>query len=225
MFKGKPVSGGDYESCPAGNHPGVCIGLIDLGTHWESFQGGPEKKQRKVLFVWEVDVGEEGKVDRKVIGRDFNLTMREDGTVAYGNKSNIRKLLEGWRGKEYGPDEDIDPEAVVGKGCLVSVKSKITANKKEISVVDSVSALPKGMKPFKPENPIVKYSADSEDGAPDQKWLPRVFGEEIHKILERSLEWNGTGRRNGSAPAQEPVGAVAGSGQNGGSPPEDEVPF
>lgn len=212
MFRGKPSSGGgDFEIVPAGNHPGVCIGLVDLGTHWESFQGGPEKKQRKVLLVWEVDTGEGDKPERQVIGRDFNITVRDDGSVSYGNKSNIRKLLEGWRGKAYGDDEEIDLESVVGKGCLVSVKAKKTNSGKDISVVDSVSALPKGMKAFKPEHATITYSADSDDDGPTHKWLPRVFGEEIATVLARSLEFNGTGRRGG----QEPVGAGAGDRQNG----------
>lgn len=212
MFKGKAASGGgDFEQVPAGAHPGVCIGLIDLGTHLDQFKGGPFKKVRKVLLVWELDTGDDPATEpeRAVVGRDFNLSMNADGSVSYGDKSNIRKLLQGWRGKEFvdGVDE-IDLEAVVGKPGLVSMKEKQTGGGKDITVVDSVSMLPKGLKPFKPEHETIKYDADSKDGAPDQKWLPRIFGDEIHTVLARSLEWGGDGLRTGGA-----TSGAAGNGQ------------
>lgn len=198
MLRGKAkTGGGDYEMVPQGNHPGVLIALIDLGTHYESFQGQGEKKTRKVMFVWEVEAEVDGKDKRLVIGRDFNVYTNDKGEVIYGQKSNIRKLLEGWRGKAYGEDEDIDLEAVWKKPCLVSVKHDKTNRGKDVSKVDNVSALPKGMAALKPSFECLTYSADSDDAVPSAEWLPRMYGEKLADVIGRSLEHNGSGRREG----------------------------
>lgn len=202
MLKGKAkAGGGDYDMVPQGNHPGVLIGLIDLGTHYESFQGQNEKKTRKVLFVWEVEAEVDGKDKRLVIGRDFNVYLNDKGEIVYGQKSNIRKLLEGWRGKAYGEDEDIDLEAVWKKPCLVNVKHDKTNRGKDVAKVDGVNALPKGMPPLKPTFECVLFSADSEAAAPSQEWLPRLYGEKLPDVIGRSLERGGSGQREATAGA------------------------
>ena len=226
LLKGKAKTGSDYVMAPAGNHPGVCIGLIDLGTHWESFQGQNEKKVRKVLFVWEIEaeVKEEGKADsevkRLVIGRDFNIALGEDGSLIYGTKSNIRKLLEGWRGKAYGESEDIDLESIWKKPCLVNVKHDKTNKGKDVARVDSVNALARGMKPLTPEYDCILYSADSDSPIPDEKWLPRIFGATVKSMVESSLEHGGDGR------GKSQQGNQAGGGNGGGHEAQaDEAPF
>ena len=228
MLKGKATTGGaDFDLCPAGNHPAVCIGLIDLGTHYECFQGGAEKKVRKVMLLWELEAEVEGKDKRLFVGRDFNIGLNDKGELVYGDKSNIRKLLETWRGRAYNPDEEIDPEAVVGKACLVSIKHKPTQKGKSYAQVDSVGSLPKGMTALKPSKAKVLYSADSDEGAPGEDWLPRVFGEKVENVLQRSLEWGGTGRKEAGGGSREPVGAGVGSGPVDPPPDEDSdnIPF
>lgn len=224
MLKGKATTGGaDFEMCPAGNHPGVCIGLIDLGTHWESFQGGAEKKLRKVLLVWEVEVEEDGKDKRLVIGRDYNVAIDpKTGALNYGSKSNIRLMLEGWRGKAYGPEDDVDLEVVHGKACLVNVTHKKTAAGKDVARVESVSNLPKGMAALKPTREKVLYSADSREGVPGQEWLPRVFGEKITDVIPRSLEWGGDGRTGAGGPGGQGPPAANGQAVDDGA---ESIPF
>ena len=196
FFKGKTTaSGEDYPQTPPGNWAGVCICLIDLGTHWESFQGGPQKKQRKVLLVWEIEAEADGKDERYCVGRDYNIGMNEKGEVSYGEKSNIRKMLEGWKGRAYGLGEEIDLSAVLGKNCLVNIAEKKTSAGKDITFVNAISPLPKGMKAIKASKPQIVYSADSDALVPEEDWLPRVFGELVKDILERCLEHKGSGIR------------------------------
>lgn len=194
FFKGKTTAGGeDFPQTPAGNWSGVCVCLIDLGTHWESYQGGPQKKQRKVLMVWEIDAEKDGKEERFFVGRDYNIGVNEKGEVSYGEKSNIRKMLESWKGRSYGVGEEIDLSATLGKTCLVNIAGKKTKSDKDITFVNAISPLPKGMKAIKARKPQITYEADSDALVPEEEWLPRVFGETVKDILERCLEHKGSG--------------------------------
>src|SRR5262245_23510453 len=116
--------GGDFQRVPSGNWTGVCAALIDLGTHWQQpYQGqGEERRVRRLLYVWEVEATtEKGDEVRLFIGRDFNVGMDEDGNLQVGKKSNLRALLEGWRGGVYEEGAGVDFEAVVGQNCQVNV--------------------------------------------------------------------------------------------------------
>lgn len=230
-LKGKATKGGgDFALCPAGTHSGVLIGVIDLGTHWESYQGQKERKVRRVLLAWEVECEVDGKDQRRVIGRDYNIGLNDKGELVYSQKSALRQLLEGWRGQQFGEGEDIDPEAPLGHACLVQVSHEKTGSGKEVARVKSCSRLLKGMRPLKPTYAKISYAADSENQpAPSDDWLPRVYGDTVATVLERCLEWGGDGRRkggdsgsgNGNGHSQEQNGHSQGTEE----PEPDEIPF
>ena len=199
-------AGGDFEQCPSGMHRGALVGLIDLGTHWDSYQGQEERAVRRWLFVFEVeaDSPKDGKLTRFFLGRDFNLSIAaEDGAPQIGKKSKLREMLEGWRGKPYTDSEAVfpDPTKILGRACLVNVIHE-EAKGKSYARIESIKPPLKGMDPLMPTKALILYDADSEDEAPGQKdetgkteWLPRVFGQRVHDVLNRSLEWGGDGRK------------------------------
>jgi hypothetical protein len=208
-LKGKATSaGGDFELCPAGTHPGNMIGIVDLGTHWDSFQGQAERKVRRVLLVWELEAEVDGKDQHLVVGRDYNIGINDKDELVYGKKSALRLLLEGYRGKQYGEGEDIDPESLLGKPCLVQVThEKTKGSGKDVARVKSISQLAKQMPAIKPIHSKFSYAADSKDNQPpSDPWMPRVYGETVQAVLKRCLEWGGTGRRSihgSSQPSEE----------------------
>jgi hypothetical protein len=198
-LKGKATAGGgDFELCPAGSHAGCLIGIVDLGTHWDSFQGQAERQVRRVLLVWEVECEVDGKDQHLVVGRDYNIGLNDKGELVYGKKSALRLLLEGYHGKQYDEGQDIDPEALLGKACLVQIThEKTKGSGKDVARVKSISKLPKSMPALKPAHAKFSYAADSEDASPPSgDWLPRVYGETVDAVLKRCLEWGGTGRKS-----------------------------
>jgi hypothetical protein len=200
-LKGKATSsGGDFELCPAGSLHGCLLGVVDLGTHWDSFQGQTERKVRRVLLVWEVEAEVEGKdtPQHLVIGRDYNVGLNDKGELVYGMKSALRLLLEGYHGKQFSEGQDIDPEALLGRPCLVHVTHERTKGTgKDIARVKGISKPIKGMTAYKPTRTKFSYAADSQDASPpSDAWLPRVYGETVEAVLKRCLEWGGTGRRS-----------------------------
>ena len=196
-------AGGDFPQCPPAMWRGCLLGLIDLGTHWQSFQGQEERKVRRWLFVFEVEAEKEGQLHRFFLGRDFNLSIADDGCPQIGKKSNLRAMLEGWRGKPYGDKEAVfpDPAKILGRACLINVIHEEVKGK-HYARIESVKPLVLGMQPLQPSRPLILYDADSDDEAPGQddepgktEWLPRVYGQRVHEVLTCSLEWGGDGRR------------------------------
>ena len=213
-------AGGDFPQCPPAMWRGCLLGLIDLGTHWQSYQGQEEKKVRRWLFVFEVEAEKDGQPHRFFLGRDYNLSIADDGCPQIGKKSNLRAMLEGWRGKPYGDKEAVfpDPVKILGRACLVNVIHE-EAKGKHYASIECVKPPLQGMEPLQPSRPVILYDADSDDDAPGQDdgpgeaaWLPRVYGQRVHEVLACSLEWGGDGRRGKAGPDQPVTG--------NGAPPE-----
>jgi hypothetical protein len=96
-------------------------------------------------------------------GKKFNLpaVIGNAYTASMGSKANIRKHLEGWRGKQFTDDEaaSFDVASILGKCCMLSVVEK-TTDKGTYSNIASMSKLPKGLPEVKAENPLYYYAPD-----------------------------------------------------------------
>ena len=133
--------GSNYTIVPQGAHVARCYQMIELGTIKGEFQG-EIKEHKKVRLSWELpnELKEfkQGEGEKPlVISKDFSLSMHE--------KANLRKSLEGWRGKSFTENEAkrFDVTVLLGKPCMINIihtekDSKIYAN------ISSISALPKG---------------------------------------------------------------------------------
>lgn len=126
------------EPCPAGNHVARCIGLIDLGTQTEDYLG-KTKHQRKVLIKWETPL--ETKVFKEENGEQPYVLSKEY-TMSLGEKSNLRKDLEAWRGRGFTEQElsGFDLQNILGAPCLINVIHQDNGYAK----ITNVSPLPKG---------------------------------------------------------------------------------
>ncbi len=201
-FAPTATAGGNFEQCPAGNHSGMLVALIDEGTHWDSYKDQAEKKVRKVVLVFEVEAeGKDGKPQRFHIGGEFSMGYNDKGDgLVMGKKSNLRKLMEGWSGKSYADGEVPDLAKALGRPCLVNVIHE-SGGERTYARLASVSKPVAGMTALKPSRTPFAFRADSKDEAPGTRdtekteWLPRVFGEKVHAVVARCLERGGTGRK------------------------------
>lgn len=131
------------ELVPAGSHLARCYSMIHLGTHEEEYMG-EKKKQNKVRITFELPtemrVFKEDKGEQPmVISKEYTLSMYE--------KSNLRKELEGWRGKGLteAEAENFDITKLLGKPCLLSIIHRVSKTGKDYAMISSISAIPKGM--------------------------------------------------------------------------------
>jgi hypothetical protein len=229
-FQMKASQPAGSETAPAGSHPAVLVAMIDLGSHEETFKtaGKPDRKAqvRKLLLVWELTA-------ERCAGYNRNHVVGKEFSASFSTKSNLRKLVESWRGKAFGQDEEFDIRKILGKPCLVNL-SHATAkgSGNTYAKIESVSAVPKGMTVPPAQLPQVLFEI-GEGVIPDQLWLPYVMIEHERKpladVIKASAEWKALTAQpapaappppatNGQAAPQQQAPVMTGT-------PEDSVPF
>lgn len=172
---------GNFEKAPVGNHPAVCVALIDLGTQENNYQGNVTW-QRRVYLCWELTT-EATQADpnrNHVIGAELTLSLNE--------KAKLRKWIEGRAGRQFPEGYEHDVSKELGKTCLLMVKEHNGYPR-----VDGMSAVPKGMTvPPAKLTPFI-FSLDDLDTddpkTPDfPPWLPYLFGDKLADVVLHCAE-------------------------------------
>ena len=180
--------GGDFEQCPAGSFAARCYQIIDLGHQTFEWKG-EAKVAPKVRITWELN-------EMMQDGRPFSIS--KEYTASIGEKANLRKDLEAWRGRPFSSEElrNFSLENVLGAPCLLGVVHKPSKDGSKVYAnVGSVMALPKGMAAPELVNLAVKFDI----GTFDQKVFDSLSSYVQKKILmSKELEENGI-------PQNEPV--------------------
>lgn len=132
----KDNSDGDYERMNIGLHQAVCCNVIDVGL-----QNTPWGNKRKIVICFEFK-------EKMQDGRPFMLSR--EFTASLNKKSNLSKILEGWRGREFVDKEreGFDLEKIVGVNCMINLIEK----KKDDNVytnIDTLMPLMKNIEPLK----------------------------------------------------------------------------
>lgn len=142
MITATNSGGTDHTPVAAGTYPARCFSMIHIGTTEETIMG-ETKWLNKVRITWELPTetkvfNEEKGEQPYVISKEFTLSMNE--------KANLRKFLEGWRGKGFSEDEakSFDITVLLGKPCMLSVIHKTSKKGNVFAEISSCSAMPKG---------------------------------------------------------------------------------
>lgn len=143
----------NFTPAPAGAHRAVCIGFIDLGTQKTEYQGQTSHK-RLIRIRWEL--ADEFMDD----GKPFTISKRY--TWSMGDRANLRKDLESWRGKpfeksDFGPS-GFDTRKLLGVPCLLTIVHKDSQNG-IFANISAISPLPKGMEKPGGHNNELSYVA------------------------------------------------------------------
>lgn len=145
-------NGGSFVLAPEGLHIARCYTLIDLGEQINKTYGN---RSPKVLIGWE-----------------FTDKLMEDGrpfihmqtyTTSLSEKSNLRSLLEAWRGKGFTPEElkGFKLKTVLGAPCYITTKHSLNLQtQKKWSDVISICRLPAGVPCPTAVNPQVYFDLD-----------------------------------------------------------------
>ncbi len=180
-------TGGSFKPVPAGMHLARCYRIIDLGTQKSEYEG-KVNFLRKIKVVWEVhgtdDDGTPIVTDK---GEPFIIT--KDYTLSWGEKANLRKDLEAWRGKPFSQDEQrrFDLKNVLDKFCMINVqhKPRRTGDGVYANVV-TVTPVPAPLKASMPKgfNPAQMFTL----GEPDMNMF-ETFGDYLKEQIKQSPEW------------------------------------
>jgi len=133
----------DFKKVEPGSYVARCFSMIEIGTIDTEYKGA-KKKSHKVMLTFElpeelevfyIDKG----LEPYAVSKTYTLSMFKD--------SNLRKDLEGWRGKGFTEQEAeaFDITVLLGLPCMLSVihEPGITDPSKTYVKIASISRLPK----------------------------------------------------------------------------------
>ena len=130
-----------FQSHPEGQFLGQCVDVIDLGEAVQDFADKPKYLAQKCALVFRTGEMNAGAAEAIDLTAEF--------TVSMGEKANLRKFLEQWRGKPYLPDEVEDGvplDKLEGNWALLTVAHKLSKKGRTYAVIVSAVGVPKQMR-------------------------------------------------------------------------------
>lgn len=135
----------EFPQHPEGPVAAVCVDVVDLGLRPESFQGQPAVAKDKTALVFRT-------AETREDGKPWELSI--ELTTSLGKKSNMRRLLEAWRGKPYTDEETkkqgIPLDKLAGVPALLTVSHQVSAKGNTYAKIMAVGPLPKAMAALTP---------------------------------------------------------------------------
>lgn len=176
-----------FKPVPAGMHLARLYRIIDLGTQKSEFEGNINFLH-KIKFVWEVH-GEDEEGAPLVTDKGEPMIITKDYTLSWGEKANLRKDLEAWRGKPFTDEERrrFDLKTVLDKWCMINVQHKPRQKGGVYANVVGVTPVPGAIRSMglpQGHNKCEIFTISE----PDMKMF-ETFGEYLKKTIEASPEW------------------------------------
>ena len=203
----KNKGGGGFELVPEDQHVARCVRVIDIGT--QSSDYGPK---HQCIICWELP--EQMQTFDAEVGPEPCL-MSKFYTLSLSEKSNLRGMLESWRGRSFTEEEleGFDLKNLVGVACLLQVIHKLNAKKELRAEIGNVAKLPKGMQCPKQILPSLIFELDAS-GQREFDLIPAWQQEKV----KAAAEYKSFLARLAGVPAESADGVQ-------GEPFSDEVPF
>jgi hypothetical protein len=162
-----------FAPVPEGVHHAVCFAIYDLGTHHDPKF---DKDVHSVQIMWELPNEKLDNGASRIVSKKYTLSL--------GEKANLRKDLQSWRGRAFTPDE---LEGFELKNLLtVNAMLQIIHTKKDDNIyanITSILPLYKGMDKLAPTIPMAFFSMQDNDSIPEGTpgW--------IEDLIRSSSEW------------------------------------
>lgn len=173
--------GASFDPVAEGVYNAVCYSVVDLGHHLDPTFG---KRNHSCLITWEIP-SERITIEKDGVKMDLPRAISRTYTLTLGEKSNLRKDLQTWRGRVFTEQEleGFDIKNLLGKSCMLQVIHNKKGEKTYANIA-AIMPLMKGMAPLAPENPLTFYSmADHQDQ------IPEKVPEWVRDIIKTSDEW------------------------------------
>lgn len=133
---------------PEGQFVAKCIDTINLGEVVIDFPGKPPYLASKCVVLFRTGEVNPDTGDLIDIGAEFTISM--------GEKANLRRFLESWRGKSYTEEEEkkgVPLDKLTGNLGLITVEHRQSAKKRTYALIKTISGVPKQMQAHIPAFP------------------------------------------------------------------------
>lgn len=178
----KQGGGGDFKIAPQGQYAAVCYRVIDFGHQYNATY---DKWHHKVLIGWELH-GENLVGDGTAYMEDGKPFITDATfTLSLAENSNLRPLLEGWRGRPFTDEEldGFDISKLIGVSCMLTIQHDVSKQGKTFANVKQASPLLKSLEKPTVINPTVLFEIDPWNQK-DFEALPEWMREKIKQSRE-----------------------------------------
>lgn len=172
----KELNGKKFELIPEGSYPAVCYGIIDEGKQYNEKYN---KWTSKIRIMWEISeltVNVDGKEIPRIISKSYTASLNE--------KSNLRRDLISWQGRQFNIDELLgyNMECLLGKPCLLQIiHNKKPQSSEKFAAVAGVMKLPKEINVPIKINDNILFSFEKSNVFEELEKLPQWLQEIIKK--------------------------------------------
>ena len=177
-LKDFPVgSNADFAPMEAGTYNAVCSGIINLGTQTLDFAGETvHRGQMLILFEFPEETID---IDGVTLPRNLSLKISKSANT----KSNLRKTLTAWRGRDFTPEEldDFHFTRLLGVPATVSVAQR-EYNGKTTAFISSIGK-PMKNNQFKASRKVY-FDLSDEQTYPEAEKLPKWMIDTINRSEE-----------------------------------------
>jgi len=169
-----------FLPAPEGSFQAVCVDeilMMDQQTQW-----GPKDKLR---IVWQIDAtatedeffehfGRQPTKEEaeRIIGKRYNVSQFFTASLGTQSKpSNLRKLLQSWRGSKVTPDEDangFDFEKMIGANCMLQIIRSDPVGDKVYANISGIMPIQKNQPRMFPEDYIRQKDREQKQAKPQQ---------------------------------------------------------
>ena len=114
----------DYEPVESGLHEAVCCMLCEIGTHHDERYN---KDKREIIVGFQIpSLRIEYERDGQKV--DAPRCVSKKYTLSLGERANLRKDLESWRGRQFTPEElsGFELLSVLKVPCLLNIMHHTT---------------------------------------------------------------------------------------------------
>ena len=140
------------ELPPSGNQIARCYGVIHVGSEQGEYQGSPITKN-VVYVTWELP-GSIIEFEKDGEKQSFPMSISKEYTLSFGDKANLKKDVESWRGEELTAEEkdSFDIAKLAGAPCILNILHKTSKKGRKYAIVTSVTPLMQGQQAPKQVN-------------------------------------------------------------------------
>jgi len=180
----KPVDSKPRENPPEGKYDAVLMGVVDLGTHEDTYQGVSRTKH-ELQLTWELCGSQMSDGRPFVVSKNYTCTNGQFG-MYFAATSNIFKMLKTWTGKD---EKACKKPGILGQLIRDQTPATITIEHQQGKTDPTKTyANIESIKPFKGKNPPTRTNAPVvyELGGPGLEELPEWQRKKIAECLENT---------------------------------------
>lgn len=173
--------GGDFTPVPAGTHFAVCDMVVDLGRQEVKSQMYGDSVKPQVYLRWQIP-SERVEWEKDGVKQEGPAVVGKTYTASLGEKANLRKDLQAWRGKSFTADElnGFDISKLLGVAATITI-THTEKNGRTYTNVASVGGIPKGAAIPKVEGEAKLYDTDNQQSYDDlPKWLREKIDHQVN---------------------------------------------